>query len=236
MTEPGVMSELRVLGIDACKRGWVGIALSERALTPYYAADIGDLVAKAENDGSVEVVAIDIPIGLPDTGRRQADVLARQAAGPRWASVFITPVRAALEAGDYLAAAEANRRLANEGVSRQAFALKPKLMQVDQWVRRTPHRVVEIHPEVSFAMLAGGPLQVRKSSWSGAHRRTELLADAGIVLPGELGEAGLMAGVDDVLDAAVAAWSARRVARGRARVLPDPPERFSDGLACAIWS
>ena len=236
MTEPGVMTNLRVLGVDACKSGWVGIALSGSALTPYHAGDIADLVAEAEDEGSIDVVAIDIPIGLPDTGRRQADVLAREAAGPRWASVFITPVRAAIEAGDYLAAAEANRRLANEGVSRQAFALRPKLRQVDQWVRRTRHRVVEIHPEVSFAMLAGSHLNVRKSSWSGAHRRSELLAGEGIILAGDLGEAGAAAGVDDVLDAAVAAWTARRVARGEARTLPDPPQRFSDGLACAIWA
>jgi predicted RNase H-like nuclease len=44
------------------------------------------------------------------------------------------------------------------------------------------------------------------------------------------------AGVDDVLDAAIAAWTARRVASGQARAVPDPPERFSDGLPCAIWT
>jgi predicted RNase H-like nuclease len=43
-------------------------------------------------------------------------------------------------------------------------------------------------------------------------------------------------GVDDVLDAAAVAWTAVRVARGVARHLPDPPERFSDGIDCAIWT
>jgi predicted RNase H-like nuclease len=39
----------------------------------------------ADTDGPVAVVAIDMPIGLPDRGRRQADVLARKAVGAlRW--------------------------------------------------------------------------------------------------------------------------------------------------------
>jgi predicted RNase H-like nuclease len=42
--------------------------------------------------------------------------------------------------------------------------------------------------------------------------------------------------VDDVLDAAAVAWSASRVARGAARRLPAAPERFSDGIDCAIWT
>jgi predicted RNase H-like nuclease len=37
-----------------------------------------------------------IPTGLPDAGRRQADVLVRKAVGPLWPSVFMTPVRQAM--------------------------------------------------------------------------------------------------------------------------------------------
>ena len=47
---------------------------------------------------------------------------------------------------------------------------------------------------------------------------------------------GLQVGVDDVLDAAAVAWTARRVAAGAARRLPAEPERFSDGVDCAIWT
>ncbi|MBL0886399.1 DUF429 domain-containing protein [Myceligenerans indicum] len=42
-----------------------------------------------------------------------------------------------------------------------------------------------------------------------------------------------MAGPDDVLDAAVACWSARRVAAGDAVRYPDPPQRL-DGIEAAI--
>jgi predicted RNase H-like nuclease len=225
-----------VLGVDACKTGWIGIALSPGTLSAYAAAEIGDLVEDASSRGPLPVIAIDIPIGLPDMGRRQADLLIRKAVGPRWASVFMTRVRPALEAGDYASANALSLRLAGGGISRQAFALQVKILQVDRWVRQTRHRVVEVHPEASFAQLAGAPPEPRKSTWAGAARRRQLLAGAGIVIPEDLGPAGEKAAVDDVLDAAAAAWTALRVIRDQARPYPDPPELFSDGLAAAIWT
>ncbi|MGW7574959.1 DUF429 domain-containing protein [Streptomyces sp. NPDC054765] len=44
---------------------------------------------------------------------------------------------------------------------------------------------------------------------------------------------------DDILDAGAAAWTAHRIARMRARSLPDPPERDTDGrpvATCYAWS
>lgn len=228
-----------MLGVDGCRAGWIGIALSQQAaaipVRAYCAARISDVVAEASQDGALAVTGIDIPIGLADAGHRQADLLAREAVGPRWPSVFLTPVRAALEAGDYPAAAAVSRQLTGDGISRQAFALREKILEVDHWVRRAGQRVVEVHPEVSFAELAGAHLRTRKSTWDGMVQRRRLLAGAGIVIPDDLGPPGEKAAVDDVLDAAAVAWTASRVAVGLARSLPDPAERLSDGSACAIW-
>jgi predicted RNase H-like nuclease len=237
------MSSRRVLGVDACRAGWVGIALSGGEARAYFAPRIRELADRAAADGPVLVIAIDIPIGLADAGRRGADVLARKELKGRWPSLFIAPVRAAVEAADYQAAAAENRRLAGEGLSRQAFALRAKILDVDQWLQagrrpgdQTPARVVEAHPELSFAAMAGAPLRSRKITWAGAVQRRTLLAQAGIVLDGDLGQAGEQAGVDDVLDAAAAAWTARRVSHGSARCLPPSPEVFSDGIPAAIWT
>jgi predicted RNase H-like nuclease len=230
------MGSCRVLGVDACKGGWAGIALSDGLVEPYFATAISDLAEQAGGGGPLDLIAVDMPIGLPDAGRRRADVLARELAGPRRASVFMTPVRSALQEEAHAAATAVNVQFAGEGISRQAHGLRTKILQVDQWVRRPGQRVVEVHPEVSFACLAGMPLNVSKSTWAGAARRRQLLAGAGIVLDDDLGLAGEKAGVDDILDAAVAAWTALRVARGQARPVPDPPELFSDGLPCAIWA
>jgi predicted RNase H-like nuclease len=40
--------------------------------------------------------------------------------------------------------------------------------------------------------------------------------------------------LDDVLDAAASAWSAQRIATGKALCLPGPPE-LADGREGAIW-
>jgi predicted RNase H-like nuclease len=226
----------RVMGVDACRAGWVGIVLCAGESSAYVESEIEDLAAAAERDGPLDAIAVDMPIGLPDAGRRAADMLVRQALGPRWATVFITPVRAALGCDDYKIASTENRRAAGEGISQQAFALRHKIRQVDRWIRHTDYRVVEVHPELTFARLAGEPLQHSKSTWNGTAQRRHLLAGAGIRLADDLGTAGATAGVADVLDAAAAAWTALGVAQGRTRPTPDPPETFSDGLPAAIWS
>jgi predicted RNase H-like nuclease len=120
-----------VLGIDGCKIA-VGRDLT-RSPWPgaYLAPTVSEVVGLAEQDGAVDSVAVDIPIGLPDSGRRRADIEARQAVGARWNSVFMTPVRKAVEADTFEEALALNRALAGEGVSQQAYGLRAKLLEVD---------------------------------------------------------------------------------------------------------
>jgi predicted RNase H-like nuclease len=225
----------RVVGVDACRGGWVGIALGPGSeVRAHLGTTVADLVSTAERDGAVEVVGVDIPIGLPDAGVRAADVLAREAIGSLRSSVFMTPVREALTAPDHATAVRLNRKLAGVGVSIQAYGLRHRILEVEAWVTKTARTVLEVHPEVCFATMAGRPLTTRKSTWAGAVERRDLLARAGIDLHGSLGDTG-SAGVDDVLDAAAVAWTARRHALVEARCLPEVPETFGDGIACAIW-
>ncbi len=233
-----------VLGADVWDGRWVGVVLDDGAAPrALVAPTVAELVARAEDGGPpLAVVGLDIPIGLHDDAPRAADLAARRVLGPRASSVFATPVRAALEAADHAEAVRVSRAAIGAGVSVQAYGLRHRVLEVDAWVRSARaggpggRRVVEVHPEVSFAAMDGGrPLAARKKSWAGAVRRRSLLAAHGVVLPDELGEAGAAA-VDDVLDAAAVAWTARRVARGEARSLPDPPERTPDGWDAAIWT
>jgi predicted RNase H-like nuclease len=208
----------------------------------YVGATIGALLQQADADprapGPVVVVGVDMPIGLPDDGARQADRQAAADLGARRSSVFLTPVRAALEAATHAEAVIVNRAATGAGVSIQAYGLRHKILEVDGWLRSGTYAgtVLEVHPELSFAALAGRTLATRKLTWAGAYERRRLLAAAGIDLDDDFGPAGAAAGVDDLLDAAAAAWSAARYARGDAVSRPDPPERFGDGLATAIWT
>jgi predicted RNase H-like nuclease len=221
------------MGVDACKKGWVGIAGD---LKGYFGVTIGELVAAAEVDGALAVVGVDIPIGLSSTGPRRADVLARGLVGKRASSVFATPVRAALSAATHAEASAVNLRATGKGISQQAYALARKILEVDAWAPTAGCAVIEVHPEVCFATMAGRPLTHSKSTWAGAEERRQLLAGAGLQVPADIGVAGQFAAVDDVLDAAAAAWSAGRYAEGRAVAYPEPPEVFGDGPPAAIWA
>jgi predicted RNase H-like nuclease len=223
----------RVIGVDACKRGWVGITSDLRG---YFGTAIGQLIGAAEQDGRLAVVAIDMPIGLPLTGPRQADVLARRLVGRRSSSVFTTPIRTALMAASHAEASALNLQSTGKGLSRQAYAIGQKILEVDAWARSTNHHVIEVHPEVRFATMAGHPLAHPKSSWAGAEERRQLVTDAGTEIPADLGVAGESAAADDVLDAAAASLTARRYAEGHAIAFPEPPEQFDDGPPAAIWA
>jgi predicted RNase H-like nuclease len=224
---------IRVLGVDVAGKYWVAVASDLRV---YADRTLVELLAAADADGTVEVVGIDIPIGLP-TGDspRQADALARKVVGPRWPSVFMTPPRAVLTALTYADASAEARRLMNKGISQQAWALRSRILEADLVVRSVDRTIVEVHPEVSFRTLAGRHLLASKSTWAGLEDRRSLLAAAGFVLPAALGRPGLVAGADDVLDAAVACWTAWRVAGGVEVRYPDEPEVL-DGIAACIYA
>lgn len=189
----------------------------EARLFPDFAALLGEFPA-------ARAIGVDIPIGLPGPARRrQADEVARRFVGPRGSSVFPTPSRKLLEA----------EFRAGLGISRQSHSLGAKILEVEG-AAVADHRVVEVHPEVSFRSMAGEHLRYPKRTWNGLVERRGLLAEQGLVVPeADLGKAG-RAAPDDVLDAAAAAWSAHRKALGEARSLPEPPEMI-DGRLVAIW-
>jgi predicted RNase H-like nuclease len=195
---------------------------------------IGALVELARETAHLEVVAIDIPIGLPDSGRRQADVLARKALPGKTSSVFTTLTRASWAADTRDEAEEISRRTSGQGVPPYTFALRDKLLQVDAWVlTRPPVRVVEVHPELCFAEMTGTPVLSKKREPQGALDRRAALTAAGLTPPPFYAGSGFAE--DDLLDACAAAWTAVRCATGTAHSLPAEPEVFSDGIPAAIW-
>jgi predicted RNase H-like nuclease len=233
---PPVEVTVPVLGVDACAAGWVGAILQPGAPRPRIAvaATIGNLVETVRQSLGIQAVAIDIPIGLPDDTTRQADAMARKALKGKASSVFTTLTRAAYEAGSRAEAEVANRALSGQGVGAQAFALRAKIVEVDEWLRTRPTvAVLEVHPELSFAVMAGAPLLPNKKTDEGRTARLAALAAVGIASPSVLTGEGYAA--DDVLDACAAAWTAARRTNGLARSLPEPPETFSDGIPAAIW-
>jgi predicted RNase H-like nuclease len=225
-----------VVGLDACKRGWVAIVLrGDAPAEALLLATVGQL-AGAVPDATT--IGIDIPIGMVAEGHRPADLAARAAIGPRRHSLFLTPVRAAVEATDHATASAINVARAGAGISRQAYGLRAKILEVDRWrsAGAAPCHVVEVHPELSFTTMIGHPPTATKRSWHGLIERRAALDAHGIDLSAVDPSVGAAVGIDDLLDAAAVAWSASRVADGTAQPYPDPPTVADDGGALAIWS
>ena len=229
---------MTVLGLDGCRSGWVAVAIDgDGFVDAFIAKDVAEAESAGRERWNVSTIVVDIPIGLPDGGPRQADVEARAFIGPRRNSVFPTPVRAAVTAPTYPEAVAASVEACGKSLSKQAWAIAPKIREVDAFLRsgESATRILEGHPEVSFRAMANGVLEHYKKSLSGLLLRRELLAGEGIALREGIESNLPGCDLDDVHDAAAMAWTARRVERGEAWSLPDPPERFSDGMRSAIW-
>jgi predicted RNase H-like nuclease len=221
-----------VLGLVPGRSGWVGASLEASGHgTPHIVAgsSLADVVAQA---GPVTVVAVNVPMGLPDDSRRAADAELRRFLGPQSSVVVGAPVRDAVYAVSDSEANRVNRERAGAGVSRQASDLRPRITEVDGWLRQDlPHRVVEVVPEASLAVMTGAPLESRRGSAAGGQERREALGRAGIYVP-VTAPHGVSA--EDVVAACAAAWTAHRVKTGESRSFPEQAETFSDGIPAAV--
>ena len=224
---------MAVVGIDGCSTGWIAVALADDGWAAvHYLPTIGSVSDAIPN---ASVIGIDIPIGFAQDQPRRADLEARTFLGKRRNSLFLTPPRAVLAAPDHVTATTLSVELTGSGVSQQSFALRKKIFEVEEWGER-PCPVFEVHPEVSFAVLMGAPASASKKSWQGMVERRAALEAAGIRLRKVPDDVGRRAAVDDVLDAAVVAWTARRLRDGEARSFPGSPSTGVNGVETAIWS
>ncbi|WP_374333102.1 DUF429 domain-containing protein [Aestuariivirga sp.] len=228
-----------VVGVDGCRAGWIAVRWGE-TVTHHLCRRFEDVLAL-----DAAVIAVDIPMGLPQRSGRLAEAEARTRLGKRRSSVFPVPSRAAVMCTDYRQSCNAN--LANSHpprmITQQIFHIFPKIREVDALL--TPElqsRVHEVHPEVCFwAMNGEVPLQHAKKTKGrfnaqGIALRQTLLERAGFPLaslpPATYRRADV--GVDDLIDACACAWSARRILDGRAVSFPADPPLDARGLRMAI--
>jgi predicted RNase H-like nuclease len=223
-----MLEPMRTTGVDACRGGWVAVSLAGNG--PAVAVRVGASLAGLLAAERGMIVGIDMPLGLLETGWREADRAARGLLGPRRSSVFEIPPRPVWAQTSYAAANQCCRELTGQGLSIQAWGLRAKLLEANQYRETCRHPLYEVHPELAFGALAGAPLPVSKHTGPGRDLRRELLAAAGIQIP--VGTAASLLG--DVLDAAAVAWSARRIATGQAVTIPSIPQHDRDGREIAI--
>jgi predicted RNase H-like nuclease len=207
------------------------------AIVPRLFATAEDLI---DQEPRPSVLAIDVPIGLLESGARRCDVEARKRLGPRASSVFPAPIRPLLPAATWEEACSIRERIEGRRISKQTWAIVPKIAEVDRALRGSParrSRVREVHPEVCFRAWRGEPMPHAKKHPLGRAARRALVdgcfgADAFLEVRGRHRKADVAD--DDILDAFAALWTAERIARGEAATLPEHPPRDAHGLPMEI--
>ncbi|MDJ0360716.1 DUF429 domain-containing protein [Rhodococcus sp. H29-C3] len=211
----GVRAEKTVAGVDGAKGEWV-VAIFDGTVVEWSVA--ADVDAVLETTARRSVVAVDMPLSMPEESYRISELAAKAFLGPARSSIFHTPVSEVLDAEDYREACDISRRITGKAISKQTWHLLPS---VRAWraAEFDPDRVVEVHPECSFRAMAPTTAFASKKTGRGAGQRMAALSTW--IDPHNLavGLAELPPGpaLDDALDAAAAAWSAWRYSQGKHR-------------------
>jgi len=188
-----------IAGVDGCPGGWI-VVYADIQLKNLECCVKKDFKDVMEQPG-LAAVAVDMPIGLWDKGKRDCDAAARDILGKRHSSIFSAPAaslfsKMAEELGERYAhkrASECNRQMTGtglhegKGLSIQSWSLAPKIADVRRYLLKHSDKVGvvhEVHPEVSFAAMKakGGvidpahhPMKHSKTKPAGRNERCEFL-------------------------------------------------------------
>jgi len=228
------------IGIDGCKAGWFHFRFEGASIAFGVTATIAEILAGMKGEACI---LVDMPIGLLESGKteRQCDLAARAALVPsRGSSVFPAPCRQALKAKSYAEASQINEKKLGRKLSKQSWALAPKICELDDLLASSElarASIRETHPEICFWGLAGGPMEYAKNTRDGFLDRMNLLKlvepmAEEMIAAAFLVHGGFDAGRDDVVDAFVAAICAR--AAENLRTLPKEPKLDKRGLPMEI--
>lgn len=232
------------VGVDWAATGWFAVFRRDGEWSAGFYPTIWS-VWKYHSDA--DRILVDIPIGLPsvEQGRRRCDELAKEYLGRLHRSIFYTPVRDAVYEPN-LDAAKAINEAAGYSIQNQAWAIVPRIREVDEFLDTYPgarDRIRETHPEVCFRALKGDPLRNGKRTDVGFEERLALLTNEhpeladvyeGVRETYATPEyAPRVSGRHDVLDAMVAAVTAAKDDQ-QLETLPDIPPTDERGLPMEI--
>lgn len=235
------MNELRlVAGVDGCPAGWIA-ALWNGAdeLTLRLCPSFADVMAL-----HAQIIAVDMPIGLPERSGRAPEREVRARLGERQSSVFAVPAEKAVYCAEYPEACRVNLLHSDppKKVSKQCFHLFPKMREIDGLIApRHQSRIFESHPELAFWVMNGEtPLSLPKKMKSqpypeGLDLRRSLLRRHGVPVDGLSHEYRRRdVGPDDLLDACACTFVAWRILNGRSIRFPSDPPLNARGLRMEI--
>lgn len=242
ITESRLARRVRVVGVDGLltPKGWITVILQDDHLQAIRLMPDLDSLLKEQKDA--DKIGVNLPLGHDDPdgdkreGRRACDLAAQEYLGKHGDLVEGVPPFQLLQGDDLDAAREEATRRGWPMPSQTHWPIRQRILDLNETVGDDA-RFVEVHSEVSFTSILRqlqGPqatLKRRPRSWPGQYERLALLHVAGLRPMRSFGGIG-RANPEDVLAATAAAWSAHRVATGKAQTLP---ERCESVRACISY-
>ena len=240
--------DIWVAGVDGCKSGWAAVLRKLNAPTDTQLHVFPDFAGLLEQTPRLSIIAVDMPIGLPDhvpAEGRGPEKAARRHLGMRQSSVFTVPSRAAVFEEDYRKACDAALKTSTppRKVSKQCYHLFPKIREIDAVMApELEDRVYEVHPELAFWRLNGEremslPKKVKsRANPEGLEQRRDLLVTHGLDGAFLDQKPPRGCGRDDLLDAAANSLIAERILGGKAEPFPSNYQKDGKGLRMAIWA
>ena len=232
---------MKTAGIDGCKAGWILITF-DQGEEAYQILRTDDELKEAFKN--YDRILVDMPIGLEDENyHRECDTLLRKELGSEYSSsVFTPPIRPALHAPTYVEANMISYDFTEKKLSLQAWNITPKIRLIDRLLSEDTalrNRVYESHPELLYQKLNGGMIYQKKNLKKGIKHRLELIKAEENVADeffreikeeyrrNEVGE-------DDIVDAMILAYYAKKSAESGLKTIPAEPETDSEGQIKAI--
>ncbi|OZC45263.1 hypothetical protein CH286_18680 [Rhodococcus sp. WWJCD1] len=198
-------------GVDGAKGAWVVAVFDGSRLTWTGCSSVAEVL---EHTRDCARVGVDMPLSLPVDGYRISELEAKAFLGRARSSIFHTPVVDVLDASTYEQACALSRSITGKAISKQTWHILPA---VQSWREADfdPDIYVEVHPECSFRAMSPTTTFASKKSGRGVGQRLAALGRWSEHL--DLDDLPDGPVVDDFLDAAAAAWSARRFHVGEHR-------------------
>lgn len=229
-----------ISGLDGCRGGWFAVTKDVDSGNVSWGV-FATIEMFIQSQPALQVVAIDIPVGLSERGPRACDIEARHILGKdRGSSVFSAPIRSMLVANSYREACDIGFQIEKRKLTYQTWNIMPKIREVDTQLQKDHklrEKLYEVHPEVSFFFLGGKRrLSYGKKGLPGQEERLQLLEPFfGNWLQAALSERQRpVCAIDDILDAFAVLWTAERIMLKEAQSLPQENIQDETGLRMVI--
>ena len=218
-----------IIGIDGCKSGWFAVWQNQDEVieTAIFQSmnNLKDFFIKSNQ----LIIGIDIPVVLSEVMPREADQLARKLLSKKASSIFTAPTPEMLEQPNYEKASLVSKKLIGKSMSLQSWYLFPKIRDVQTVLHHEDIKIFEIHPEVSFRAMNNENVIIESKKTAEGFKIRKFLLDKHFLnfnfdaIRNKYQKKDVMD--NDILDALVVLWSAKRIANNQASYIPKIPEK-----------